>query len=365
MAGGVKDVIAQAQKDHGDKIAHSGAEFVDYERIPFGVFPLDLATGGGIPEGKMSMIYGPESSGKTNIALKLMASYQFIYPDRQNIWIDAEHSFDSLWAARMGVDVDNLIIIKPDFAEQCVDIMEGLVEADDIGLVILDSVAALVPHNEIESDASKEQVGGNSKIVGKLCRKISTALQGAMKEDRYPTVFFINQRRIEIGKMFGNPEKYPGGNTLRHYCNIILRSYAKDKIIKAVDPQLPCIKESSVTLTKWKVPITSPTCTYDMVMIPHETFGVGDVADINTVMNQGKNYGLIFKLPKAGWGWTFDDTEFKTLVDIADVFQYDKAKLVAMRKTIIQKAVDEKHKLQQVEKPSKKGGIVWKTGGKK
>ena len=125
MSTNALDVLKALNKSHGDKFTISGATVVDYDRLPFGVFPLDLALGGGIPIGKMSMVFGPESSGKTTVALLLVANYQRLYPNKVVVWIDAEWAFDASWASRLGVDVDKLLIVKPEYGEQGVEAAEA------------------------------------------------------------------------------------------------------------------------------------------------------------------------------------------------------------------------------------------------
>ena len=212
MAGTLaSDVLKTLKKDHGETFAVSGDKFIDYERLPFGVFPLDLALGGGIPIGKISMVFGPESSGKTTVALLLVANFQRLYPNLLAVWIDAEWAWDAKWAARLGVDVEKVIVIKPEYGEQGVEAIEALVSADDVGLIVIDSIATLVPKNEIDGEVDRQQVGGNSVLITKMCSKIFAGLVSQSKKGLYPTIFCVNQIRLKIGVMYGDPETYPNG----------------------------------------------------------------------------------------------------------------------------------------------------------
>ncbi len=363
---GVNEVLAKANKAHGGKFAHKASVMIDFDRIPFGIFPLDLATGGGIPEGKISMIYGPESSNKTNAMLKLIRSYQQLYPGRECVLVEPEHALDPNWARRLGVDLDRLHVVKPDFAEQAVDVLEGLVHAEDVGLICLDSVAAMVPNNEIEKDASTAAVGGNSAIIGKMCRKLASGLSVAAKQDRYPTILLVNQLRFKVGQMMGNPETYPGGMALKHYCNMILRFYGKNEIIKSVNPDLPCIKKTSVILKKWKVPVTAATCEFSMVTIPHDDMEVGTVQDWNTVSNYAKDQGMLGKGDKKGW--IFLGEEYPTLVAVKEALEQNPIFGIKIRQQIIERAVRTINGIAPggIEKtvaPIGTGGVVWKKKG--
>lgn len=203
-----KELMSKLKKEHGASVVTVGADgFVDYPRIPTGIFPLDLATGGGIPLGKCTVIYGMESSNKTNVTLKCIAEGQRMYPDKFAVFIDAENSLDTKWAEKLGVDVSRIMVVHPDYAEQAVDMIETFLYADDVFMVVLDSIAALTTQNEIESSAEKAVVGGASLVVGKLYRKVTVAQNQMSKSGKIPPAFVaINQVRTKIGVMFGDPE---------------------------------------------------------------------------------------------------------------------------------------------------------------
>jgi len=192
--------------------AHSMA----VEVIPTGSLSLDLALGvGGIPRGRITEIYGPEASGKTTLAQHIVAEAQKL--GGTAAFIDMEHALDPTYAARCGVDVDNLLISQPDTGEQALEITETLVRSGAVELVVIDSVAALVPRSEIEGDMGDAQMGAMARLMSQALRKLS----GAINQTK-TAVVFTNQLRQKIGVMFGNPETTTGGQALKFYASVRL-----------------------------------------------------------------------------------------------------------------------------------------------
>lgn len=211
----LKLAIAQITKQFGDgSIMKLGDNRnIDVELLKSGSLSLDLALGGGYPKGRIIEIYGPESSGKTTLALHAIAEIQ--KNGGQAAFIDAEHALDPSYAKRIGVDVDNLLISQPDNGEQALEICETLVRSNAVDLIVVDSVAALVPQAEIDGDMGDAQMGLQARLMSQAMRKL-TAIISKSKA----TVIFINQIRMKIGVMFGNPETTTGGNALKFYASV-------------------------------------------------------------------------------------------------------------------------------------------------
>ncbi|MBI2052882.1 MAG: recombinase RecA [Candidatus Ryanbacteria bacterium] len=187
---------------------------VDIEAIPTGSFSLDWALGvGGIPRGRVVEVFGPESSGKTTLALHVIRECQM----RKGIaaFIDAEHALDPEYARKIGVDVNELLISQPDTGEQALEIVESLVRSGGIDLIVVDSVAALTPRAEIEGDMGQQHVGLQARLMSHALRKLT-----AIVAKTNTTIIFINQIRMQIGIMFGNPETTPGGKALKFYSSV-------------------------------------------------------------------------------------------------------------------------------------------------
>ncbi len=210
--------ILQIEKQYGKgSIMRLGEQTsLDLEVIPTGSLSLDIALGvGGIPRGRIVEIYGPEASGKTTLALHVMAEVQ--KTGGIAAMVDAEHALDPSYAREVGVDIDNLLISQPDHGEQALDIAEHLVRSGAVDVVVIDSVAALVPRAEIEGEMGDAHVGLQARLMSQALRKLT----GAISKSNC-TVIFTNQLREKVGVMFGNPEVTPGGRALKFYASIRL-----------------------------------------------------------------------------------------------------------------------------------------------
>ena len=183
------------------------------ETIPTGSLSLDLALGGGIPKGRVIEIYGPESSGKTTLTLHAIAECQ--RAGGTAAFIDAEHALDPAYAKRIGVDIENLLLSQPDNGEQALEITETLVRSNAVDLIVVDSVAALVPRAEIEGEMGDSLPGLQARLMSQALRKLTGVISRSKA-----TVVFINQIRMKIGVMFGNPETTTGGNALKFYSSV-------------------------------------------------------------------------------------------------------------------------------------------------
>lgn len=189
------------------------AHKANVETVSTGSLSLDIALGGGIPKGRIIEIYGPESSGKTTLTLHAIAEIQ--KQGGTAAFIDAEHALDPAYAKKLGVDVENLLISQPDNGEQALEIAETLVRSNAVDLVVIDSVAALVPRAEIEGDMGDSHMGLQARLMSQALRKLTGVINRS-----HTTVIFINQIRMKIGVMFGNPETTTGGNALKFYASV-------------------------------------------------------------------------------------------------------------------------------------------------
>ncbi len=207
--------IAQISKQFGDgSIMKLGENHkVDVELLPSGCLSLDIALGGGYPKGRIIEIYGPESSGKTTLTLHAIAEIQ--KQGGTAAFIDAEHALDPAYARKLGVDTENLLVAQPDNGEQALEITETLVRSNAVDLIVVDSVAALVPQAKIDGDMGDAHMGLQARLMSQALRKLT----GIINKSK-ATVIFINQIRMKIGVMFGNPETTTGGNALKFYASV-------------------------------------------------------------------------------------------------------------------------------------------------
>ncbi|MHC4221756.1 MAG: recombinase RecA [Planctomycetota bacterium] len=216
--GALERVIAQIEKQYGQGAIMQMNEnsYAKIEGIPTGALSLDLALGGaGIPKGRITELYGPESSGKTTLALHIIANAQ-----KQGgvaAFIDAEHALDTTWAKRLGVDVSSLLVSQPDTGEQALEIAEMLIRSNSVDVIVVDSVAALTPAAEIEGEMGSSHMGLQARLMSQAMRKLTAVINKSKT-----SLIFINQIRMKIGVMFGNPETTTGGRALKFYSSIRL-----------------------------------------------------------------------------------------------------------------------------------------------
>lgn len=205
-------------------IMSMGANSVsNVEMTPTGIISLDLALGGGVPRGRIIEIFGPESSGKTSLATTIIAQIQ--RNKGVAAFIDAEHAFDSEYGKKLGIDLDSLLISQPDTGEQALEITETLVRSNAVDIIVIDSVAALVPRAEIEGEMGDAMMGVQARLMSQALRKLTAAISKSKT-----IVIFINQIRMKIGVMFGNPETTTGGNALKFYSSIRMDIRRREQI---------------------------------------------------------------------------------------------------------------------------------------
>ncbi len=277
----LEDAIKGIEKAYGKgSIMRLGErEHVSVDVIPTGSILLDQALGvGGYPKGRIIEIYGPESSGKTTLALEAIAQAQM--KGGRAAFIDAEHAIDPEYAAKLGVNIDELLLSQPDSGEQALEIAEMLAQSGAIDLMVIDSVAALVPQAELDGVMSDNQVGLQARLMSKGCRKIA----GVLNRTR-TVVIFINQLRQKVGVLYGNPETTTGGMALKFYSSIRLDIRRAEAIKSGSDIVGNTVK---IKVVKNKVSPPYKTCTIDLI------YGKG-ISRYAEILDLGEELGLVAK----------------------------------------------------------------------
>lgn len=334
--GELKGIIEAISKQKGDQVVTSGSRIPTVGRIPTGVFEFDFSTGGGFPRSRYSIVYGPESSGKTNICYAAAARAQKMpAPCNKVVWIDLEGTFDPVWAALFGIDVDELLVVKPSYGEEAVDLIDALVRAQEVILLVVDSLAVVVSSKEVEQSVEKFDVGTAAVLVKRMCNKLVIALAEEARRGHSPAVVLINQTRFKIGVMFGDPETMPGGQTMKFLSSLTVRLYGKNKIDKAITPDLPAYKDTKAVIKKAKIAVVRQDFDYEMSMLPAAGNGVGSSQSWNMVSGYLKDLGYLSKLEK-GSGWQLLGEEFPTLVPIRDRYENDTNFADSLHKIIIE-----------------------------
>ena len=316
--------LAKIEKDFGKgSIMKMGDEKIEnVEVIPTGSIGLNAALGvGGYPKGRIIEIYGPESSGKTTLAIHAIAECQ--KAGGIAAFIDAEHAFDRFYAEKLGVDIDNLLISQPDNGEQALEIADQLIRSSAVDILVVDSVAALTPKNEIEGDMGDSAVGLHARLMSQALRKLT----GTIAKTK-TTCIFINQLREKIGVMFGNPETTTGGNALKFYASVRL-DIRKSQAIK--DGETILGNRVKVKVVKNKVAPPFRKAEFEIL------FGEG-ISKIGEIVDLGVEYEII---KKSGSWFSYGDTKLGQGVDAVKEMMKDNPELTEEIEAKIMQAISD------------------------
>ncbi len=320
--------LAKIEKDFGKgsimRLGENAA--MDVEVISTGLLPIDIATGvGGVPRGRIVEIYGPESSGKTTVALHIVAEAQ--KTGGEAAFIDAEHALDPIYAKKLGVDIDSLLISQPDTGEQALEIAEALARSNAIDVIVIDSVAALTPRQEIEGDMGDSHMGLQARLMSPALRKLAPVVNKSKT-----TIIFINQLRDKIGIMFGNPETTTGGKALKYYASMRIDVRKGETLKNGADVIGNKVK---VKIVKNKVAPPFKNAEFDMI------YGEG-ISKIGAVIDLAVEFEII---EKSGAWYNYNEERLGQGKENARLYLKSKPELL--------NEIDEKVRAKAAEKAKK------------
>lgn len=309
----IRAVLDTIRKNHGENTVVTGSSIRQPWRIPTGIFTLDYALMGGIPHNRMTMFHGAKHSGKTTALLKAIRGAQVSLPDQVPVLVDIEGTYDGAWAAKQGVDIDQLYVVQPDTGEQAVDMVVGLAAARETSLIAIDSVAALLPMKEEEGSAEDESIPGlQAKLITKMLRKLNGALIRERKRGHMLTVVFVNQQRAKIGgwSPTGEALGLPGGKALGFFTSVEVRFKNKENLKKDDDGfDTLAFNEHSFVIEKNKLNGGMRSGEYRMLRRDDAETGLseGDVDDAPTMLAFAKRLGWYTGGGRGGYTLEFAD----------------------------------------------------------
>lgn len=336
----IKSAIAQIEKNYGKGTIMKMGDVskIKVERIPSGSISLDDALGGGLPKGRVIEIYGPESSGKTTIALHAIAEAQKL--GGSAAFIDAEHALDPEYAEKIGVKVDELLISQPDNGEQALEIVETLTRSGGVDLIVIDSVAALTPKAEIEGMMGDSFMGLQARLMSQALRKLTSIIAKTGT-----CVIFLNQLRMKIGIMFGNPETTTGGNALKFYSSVRLDVRRIEKINQGTgDNKEISGNKTRVKIVKNKVSPPFKTAEFDIMF----NEGISREGDL---IEMGVKKGII---NKAGAFYSYKDTKLGQGKEKSKLFLKENEKLFNEIEAKLKEKKEIKIDIKEVKKTEEK-----------
>lgn len=312
--------VGEIQSRFGEASIHIARNALQPTRIPTGIFMLDFCTLGGIPHNRITSVVGERHAGKSMLADMITANAQRMYPDGVACKVDIEGTHDTVWAEKLGVDVDRQYVATVETGEQAVDMTDALIRSKETSIVVIDSIAALVPMKEVEASAEDALVGEQARLVGRMIRKVTTALIEERKRDHEVTLVLLNQFRTKIGVMYGDPRTSPGGKALEFAATLHLIMKNKEKFGKdEFDIESVEENEHAFQITKNKMNSGPRTGEFRVRRLPNEEWGLaeGAVDDASTMLAYAKKFG---NYTGGGSAWELNFWNFRKTLKGADAW---------------------------------------------
>jgi recombination protein RecA len=309
-------VVSKVHKRYGQAAAMRASMRPTYRHVSTGVYLVDLALLGGIPAGTANLFTGWQGSGKTTMAMRATAGFQRRFPDQAPVYVDVEGTFDPLWARKHGVDTDRLLLLQPTCAEDALDIANATIRAAETSLLVMDSLAALIPTKEVEIEADKHVVGDRARMIRRYCHQMTQAHLSERARGHWPTVLNINQYTMQVGVMYGDPKTMPGGMAPKYQASTWLEWKNKEaRITRKKDAQgddavndydMVSHNDHSFLVKKSKIGSSITTGEFELVRSPFNPLGEGFVNDAKSVLVDAKRRGFV---TGGGSHWRMDGVD--------------------------------------------------------
>lgn len=308
-------VVAKAKKDYGSEVISVANNIAQPHRIPTGIFLLDFALLGGVPFNRVIHIIGERSAGKSMLSDKIAAGAQQMLPEQSIVKIDVEGTHDSVWSEKLGVDLDRLHVVQPETGEIAVDLADAFIGTKEVSVVIIDSIAALVPMKEVDDSAEDQHVGLQAKLVSRMVRKVTAGMIRERQRGHYVTIVLVNQFRSKIGGMiFGDPRSIPGGKALEFSATVQLVMKNKEQIGRDEFDAESVVRNSHVfQIQKNKISAGLRAGEFDLLRVPDDDLGLkeGDVDDAETILTYAKKFGVF---TGGGSSWVLEFWDYRVEV---------------------------------------------------
>lgn len=332
------EVQAKVEKNFGTGIMRRASETPPWQHIPTGIFTLDMALHGGFTRSQMSLVFGRESSGKTTLALKAIGNAQRMFPNDLAVLEDVEGTYDKTWGARQGIDNDRLVLVQPQTGEQALDIADEVIRTPGVSILVVDSLAALIPYQELEKSTEDSVVGKHGMLIAKFCRKAVSGLVTMRAQGHLPTLILLNQWRMRIGVGKGDPRILPGGQAQHYAAFAKVETTNKEVLGKdAYDKETVDYNEHGFRIKKNKEGPGMRTGEFQMIRNPNHPYGQGFIDDGRTVATWAYKMGLV---TGGGGKYVIDgvpDQTFRTYDDMVSFFYQNWEFYCAFQHRIISK----------------------------
>lgn len=301
IKGELAEVMQKTTAKHGEGAIYQASRRPNFVHVPTGIYLLDQATLGGIPAGLVTLLLGWKSSGKTTTALRAAAGYQRRFPESVVAYVDIEGTCDPVWARKHGVDTDRMVLIQPSSAEEGLDIADAVLRAKETSLMVVDSLAALIPTAEIEADMDKNMVGRRAMMIRRFCLKVQQAMIDERRRSHAPGVILINQFTMNIGQMYGDPRTMPGGKAPEYLASLMIELKNAEGVIEGakalheakIDAGMADANDHTFVVKKNKLGNSIKTGVFTMIRNPYHPLGEGFIDDAKTTLTEAKKRGLV------------------------------------------------------------------------